>query len=106
MQPERLYALCTKWVDLMWPVATQIRKLPRGDSINWRLLVADFSTSGVKGTMLKEWSYLVTFDMLSPRYDRPARLTTFRGWAVDAGLRDVEAEPTGHGVVLRARTSS
>jgi hypothetical protein len=54
--------------------------------------------------MLKEWSYLDTFDMLAPRYDRPATLKTFRRWAVDAGLTDIEAEYTPHGVVLRATT--
>jgi len=41
--------------------------------------------------------------MLAPRYDRPATLTTFRRWAVDAGLDDIEAEYTPHGVVLRAK---
>jgi SAM-dependent methyltransferase len=103
MNPDRLYALVRSWVDFMWPLAQIIRKLPKGYAINWRLLVADYSFLGLKGEMLKEWSYLDTFDMLAPRYDRPATLTTFRGWAVDAGLKDVEAEYTPHGVVLRAK---
>jgi ubiquinone/menaquinone biosynthesis C-methylase UbiE/uncharacterized protein YbaR (Trm112 family) len=106
MQPERLYARVRAWVDFMWPVATMIRKLPKGYAINWRLLVADYSFLGLQGAMLKEWSYLDTFDMLAPHYDRPATLGTFRKWATDAGLRDIEAEYTPHGVVLRARAAA
>ena len=103
MDPERLYAVVTRWVNLMWPLAGAIRKLPKGYAINWRLLVADYSFLGLREEMLKEWAYLDTFDMLAPRYDRPATLTTFRQWALDLGLEAIEAEITPHGVVLRAR---
>jgi SAM-dependent methyltransferase len=107
MRPERLYALVRKWVDFMWPVAALIRKLPKGYAINWRLLVADYSYLGLQGGMLKEWSYLDTFDMLAPRFDRPAKRTTFCGWASEAGLRDIEAAYTPHGpLVLRARAAA
>jgi SAM-dependent methyltransferase/uncharacterized protein YbaR (Trm112 family) len=103
--PERLYAMVTRWVDLMWPLAGIIRKLPKGHGINWRLLVADYSNFGLTGNILKEWAYLDTFDMLAPRYDRPARIDTFKGWAETAGLLNIEAESTGHGLVLRARVA-
>ena len=102
MNPDRLYTRVRAWVDFMWPLARIIRRLPRGYAINWRLLVADYSFLGLTGAMLKEWSYLDTFDMLAPRYDRPVTLGTFRQWAVAAGLVDIEAEYTPHGVVLRA----
>jgi ubiquinone/menaquinone biosynthesis C-methylase UbiE/uncharacterized protein YbaR (Trm112 family) len=102
MNPDRLYARVTTWVDFMWPIARLIRKLPKGYAINWRLLVADYSFLGLEGEMLKEWSYLDTFDMLAPRYDRPATRGMIRQWAVDAGLTDIDAEYTPHGVVLRA----
>lgn len=103
LDPDRLYARVKAWVDFMWPLAGVIRKLPKGHAINWRLLVADYSVLGLKGEMLKEWAYLDTFDMLAPRYDRPVRIGTFRQWAKEAGLVDVDAECTGHGVVLRGR---
>jgi len=104
MKPDRLYARVKAWVDFMWPVARVIRRLPKGYAINWRLLVADYSFLGLKDEMLKEWSYLDTFDMLAPRYDRPATLGMFRQWADSAGLVHIEAEYTLHGVVLRAKT--
>jgi len=102
MPPERLYRLVRAWVDFMWPVASLIRRLPGGSGINWRLLVADYSPLGLEGTILKEWAYLDTFDMLAPRYDAPARMDKVRGWANAAGLQAVEAEYTPHGVVVRA----
>jgi ubiquinone/menaquinone biosynthesis C-methylase UbiE/uncharacterized protein YbaR (Trm112 family) len=102
MNPDRLYALVTRWVNFMWPLANIIRRLPQGYAINWRLLVADYSFLGLKGQMLKEWSYLDTFDMLSPHYDRPATRETFRQWAVQANLTDIDAYYSPHGVVMRA----
>jgi len=103
MNPDRLYAGVRSWVDFMWPVANVIRRLPKGYAINWRLLVADYSFLGLHGQMLKEWSYLDTFDMLAPRYDRPASKDTFRRWALQAKLTDIDAYYSPHGVVLRAR---
>lgn len=105
LDPDRLYERVKTWVDFMWPLAGVIRRIPKGYAINWRLLVADYSFLGLKGQMLKEWAYLDTFDMLAPRYDRPATLRTFRHWAQEAGLIAVDAEYTPHGVVLRARVA-
>jgi SAM-dependent methyltransferase len=105
MNPDRLYARVRRWVDFMWPLAAVIRRLPKGYAINWRLLVADYSFLGLQGQMLKEWSYLDTFDMLAPRFDRPATRETFRHWAEQSNLRDIDAYYSPHGVVLRARKS-
>jgi SAM-dependent methyltransferase len=105
LDPDRLYARVKAWVDFMWPLAGVIRKLPKGHAINWRLLVADYSPLGLEGQMLKEWAYLDTFDMLAPRYDRPATLRTFRQWAAEAGIVAIDAEYTPHGVVLRGRAA-
>ena len=102
MNPDVLYAGVRRWVDFMWPLSNVIRRLPKGYAINWRLLVADYSFLGLQGQMLKEWSYLDTFDMLAPRYDRPATKETFRQWAVQANLTDIDAYYSPHGVVLRA----
>jgi SAM-dependent methyltransferase len=105
MNPDRLYARVQRWVNFMWPLAGVIRRLPKGYAINWRLLVADYSFLGLQGQMLKEWSYLDTFDMLAPRYDRPATKETFHQWAVQANLTEIDAYYSPHGVVLRARAA-
>jgi SAM-dependent methyltransferase len=102
MNPDRLYRRVCAWVDFMWPLASLIRRVPKGYVVNWRLLVADYSCLGLKGDILKEWSYLDTFDMLAPRYDRPARIGTVRRWAQRANLQAVTAEYADQGIVLRA----
>jgi len=103
MEPERLYRLTRRWVDLMWPLCAVIRRIPRiGPSINWRLLVADYSAWGVQGAILKEWAYLDTFDMLGPRYDAPQTLRTMQRWFVEAGLTDVDVRYGHNGIEGRA----
>ena len=74
----------------MWLLSIAISKIPRiGYSINWRLLVADYSPWGLKGDLLKEWAYLDPFDMVSPRYDSPQSLwdTTLTTLAAAESLR-------------------
>jgi SAM-dependent methyltransferase len=102
MNPDRLYRWVCAWVNIMWPLASLIRRVPKGHAVNWRLLVADYSSLGLKGDILKEWSYLDTFDMLAPRYDHPVRIGTVRRWARRANLQAVTAEYSEQGIVLRA----
>jgi hypothetical protein len=50
-----------RYVNLMWPPASLIRRTPRlGPSLNWRLLVAGYSNENVWTERLKEWAYLDT----------------------------------------------
>lgn len=82
LPPKTLYGLCKNWIDMMWPAATVLRKVaPKyGPKINWHLMIADHSREGVPDDKLKEWSYLDTFDMLSPTYDYPATLKEVKRW--------------------------
>lgn len=105
MKPERLYRLTVRYVDFMWPVARFFMKVPKiGKMINWRLMIADYSylLSNAKEEVLKEWAVLDTFDMVSPKYDYPATMRTFRKWHVDAGLRDIEINYGYNGIEGRA----
>lgn len=101
MVPEKLYNAVKSYIDFMWPIARVVRKIPRiGPSLNWKLLVADYSKMlpNADDATLKEWAYLDTFDMLSPRYDKPATLKTFRRWHKEAGLIDVDVHYGFNGV--------
>jgi ubiquinone/menaquinone biosynthesis C-methylase UbiE/uncharacterized protein YbaR (Trm112 family) len=89
MDSERLYGYIKLWIDSMWPISRIIARIPRiGRLINWRLLIADYSELGFKDDVLREWSYLDTFDMLAPRYDSPQTLRTIQSWFGEAGLTD------------------
>lgn len=87
----------------MWPVARLIRRLPRGQAINWRLLIADHSHLGLAEQRLKEWAYLDTLDMLSPRYDNPQTIRAVQRWTEEAGLVDVEVQYGYNGIEIRGR---
>jgi SAM-dependent methyltransferase len=112
LSPEQLYRLVRRYIDHMWPVARVIRRIPLiGPTLNWRLLVADYSRELGKGrevddAVLKDWAYLDTFDMLSPQFDQPQRRGVVRGWCDDAGLNDVEVLFGYNGIEIHATRSS
>ena len=102
IQSEKLYAGCKAWINLMWPLARIIRKIPKvGEAINWRLLIADYSNQmpDADDDTLKEWAYLDTFDMLSPAFDIPASPATFQRWHEEAGLHNIHVRLGPNGVV-------
>jgi SAM-dependent methyltransferase len=109
--PERLYDWIRRYVDLMWPISGRVRRIPRfGPSLNWRLLIADYSRELAAGrggddSALKEWAYLDTFDMLAPAHDHPQTMKTVRRWCEEANLVDVEVGPGYNGIEIRARRS-
>ena len=104
LDPPRLYRFTQKWVDLWWPLCQVISKVPKlGNSLNWRLLVADYASYGLAGDLLKDWAYLDTFDMLSPRYDLPQTLGTVRRWFREAGLEEVQVHYGYNGIEGRGR---
>jgi uncharacterized protein YbaR (Trm112 family)/ubiquinone/menaquinone biosynthesis C-methylase UbiE len=97
--PERLYKRIKKYINFMWPISKVIRKIPIiGPSINWRLLVADYSALDLDDEMLKEWAYLDSYDMLSPRYDYPKTLKTFKKWFKEANLKEIDVHYGYNGI--------
>ncbi len=101
IEPEKLYPRLKAYVDFMWPLACLIRKIPViGPTINWKLLVADYSRQlpNADDATLKEWAYLDTFDMLSPAYDYPVTVTTFRKWFEEEGLQRIDVHKGYNGV--------
>jgi SAM-dependent methyltransferase len=102
MEADKLYRHTKKYVDFMWPIANIVRRIPKiGPKINWALCIADYSQIGLKDKMLKEWAYLDTFDMLSPRYDYPQTLKTVKKWFQDAGLGDIDVRYGYNGIEAR-----
>ena len=106
MNPDKLSRFIRSYVDFMWPLCSVIREIPKiGCLLNWLLLVVDSSRctrskwhSNLDGDMLKEWTYLTTFDLLSPRYDQPQRIKTVQRWFKDAGLIDIKVADGYNGI--------
>jgi SAM-dependent methyltransferase len=102
--PERLYRWTRRYVDVMWPVARLVRRIPKiGKPLNWRLLIADYSDWISEDEVLREWAYLDTFDMLAPRYDSPQTLETVKGWCREANLIETEVCFGFNGIELRGQ---
>lgn len=104
MPPDKLYKNIQRYVDFMWPVASVLRHVPKvGTPLNWRLLIGDYTNEGVPAAKLKEWAYLDTFDMLSPKYDYPQTLQAFRSWFEESQLVEIDVRYGYNGVQGRGR---
>ena len=104
--PERLYETLKRYVDRMWPLARLLRRIPLiGPTLNWRLLVADYSRflPLADDATLRQWAYLDTFDMLAPAHDHPQTLRTFRRWHEEAGLEAIAVRYGYNGIEGRGR---
>lgn len=103
--PVKLYYAIKNYVDFMWPLAKLIRKIPRiGPALNWKLLVADYSRElpRASDSVLKEWAYLDSMDMLSPMYDYPQTIRTFKRWHKKANLDQIDVQYGYNGIEGRA----
>jgi len=88
-----LYWWCKQHVKIMWPIFKLNRKIflpKRANRINWRLLVPDYTSTGLSDEKIKEWAVMDLFDMLSPAYDNPVRLETFQKWFEELGYKDID----------------
>lgn len=88
-----LYWWCKQHIKLMWPIFKLNRKIfspKRANRINWRLLVPDYTSAGLSEDKLKEWAVMDLFDMLSPTFDNPVRLTTFKKWFEELGYKEID----------------
>jgi SAM-dependent methyltransferase/uncharacterized protein YbaR (Trm112 family) len=100
MPPALLYRLVSVYIRCMWPLAKLINKLPFvGRKINRMLLVVDYrGRYDLTEDMLKEWSILDTFDLLSPAYDQRQPIGTFRSWFEEAGLDRIDVHYGFNGI--------
>ena len=98
---KKLYKLCHFYVDTIWNITKLNKKLfPRNiaKQINWQMLVPDYSEYNLDENILKEWAYLDMFDMLSPAYDKPQTIRTFRIWFKKYGFSKVDIKYGYNGI--------
>ncbi|MBN2010068.1 methyltransferase domain-containing protein [candidate division KSB1 bacterium] len=104
LAPEKLYRLIKTYIDVMWPVARQLRKIPFiGRNLNWLLGIADYSNRNLNEVKLKQWAYLDSFDMFSPRYDKPQTLSTVKKWFQNENLTNIDIRYGYNGIEARAK---
>lgn len=104
---ETLYKLVEKYINLMWPVARLINRLPKGNLINWALSVTDYRGQyPLSEEMLRDWAILDTFDDLAAFYRNPQTLETVKKWFTDARLESIEVHYGYNGIEGRATKPS
>lgn len=98
MRQEKLYNCIEKIVPCLLPAAILFRKI--GGPVGARLLpIANYSHLGIPYEMNKEWSILDTFDMYSPKYDKPQTLSQVRRWFDKAGLEQISVRYGQNGII-------
>ena len=88
----------------MWPLTDLINRIPSvGKKIVRMMMIVDYrGRYELTDALLKEWSVLDTFDMLSPAYDQRQTIETFRSWFESSPLTDVDVHYGHNGIEGRA----
>jgi 2-polyprenyl-3-methyl-5-hydroxy-6-metoxy-1,4-benzoquinol methylase len=92
MTHEKLYRLIENNIDWMIKTSLFFSNIGLGKIFNRFIPICD-----IKGTLpthvphpqLREWCVLDTFDMFSPEYDNPQKISTVAGWFEKYGMNDV-----------------
>ncbi len=98
MEPEKLYSLCSTYINFMWPIARIITRIPYpyGRAINQKMLIPELMTSGkyknFPNELHKQWALLHLFDWLNPTYDQPQNRKTFNHWLEESGLEQIDID--------------
>ena len=102
LSKESLYSLINVIVPILLPLAAKLRKV--AGRFGARLLpICDYSHLGLSDDLNKEWSILDTFDMYSPKYDKPRTKKTILKWFKDAELDVISVRYGLNGIVAKGK---
>lgn len=90
IKKEKLLKLIQKNAGWLIKVSLFFTKIGLGKIVNRFLPICDIETTmpqTLTHTQLKEWVILDTFDMFSPEYDNPKKITTVRKWVEEFGVK-------------------
>ena len=88
---EKLLNRIEKNVDWMIKLSAVLQKIKLGFLRRFIPIVDIYGTlpKGLSPQQLKEWCILDTFDMFSPQYDQPQKISTVVAWFEKNGMKDV-----------------
>jgi ubiquinone/menaquinone biosynthesis C-methylase UbiE len=108
MDHEKLLALIRRYTPRMLAIADFSYKIGLGKIVNRFLPLCDVKVClppGLSPEQRLEWAVLDTFDMFSPAYDQPQKISTVEKWFKELGFKDVFAGfvhyEGGSGAVVR-----
>jgi SAM-dependent methyltransferase/uncharacterized protein YbaR (Trm112 family) len=106
IDPATLYRICSRYVDVVWPLARLLGRVPLGRYVCRLALVPHYGVYNLHERILREWATLDLFDMLAPAFDRPQTLGTVRQWFAGEHWEGVEVRYGWNGIVGRAQKRS
>tara|TARA_B100000242_G_scaffold294089_1_gene274678 strand:- start:6299 stop:7303 length:1005 start_codon:yes stop_codon:yes gene_type:complete len=86
----------------VYPISFYVSKFPYiGKTLSRLLPVVNYTNDHpeLSDRLLREWSFLDTYDTWAPKYDQPQTVDTVMRWASECGLKKVSCEQVGHLVV-------
>ena len=101
MSAQRLLRLIEANIDWLTTAYYSFEKIGIGRLVNRFLPICDVKYTippGLSPRQEKEWIILDTFDMFSPRFDRPQRLSKVIAWVKELGMSDVYGDSIQYGV--------
>lgn len=103
LSPESLYRFTKKYVNFFWPLARLARRSKFGQKLISRVIAERSEQLGnVKDELIREWTYLDTFDWFSPAFDKPQTKQQFLAWHQRAKLEHIDVRYGFNGVEGRA----
>jgi len=90
---EKLYKKIDNNIDWLIKAYQFFSKIGMGRIVNRFLPICDIDGTLPKGLtkqQLREWCVLDTFDMFSPQYDSPQKISTVVGWFKKYGMKNVD----------------
>lgn len=98
LKAETALKIIQKVVDLWWPYKSFFfsRNLLRAFIHRFFPFFMDHSKYGLSDDVLREWSYLDTFDLLTSWYDIPQNLNTVYSWLKKFGFQNIEVSTPYH----------
>ena len=103
LSPAALYKFTKKYVNFFWPLARLARSSKFGQKLISRVIAERSEHLGkVPDELIREWTYLDTFDWFSPAFDKPQTKQKFLAWHQRAKLEQIEVNYGFNGVEGRA----
>jgi 2-polyprenyl-3-methyl-5-hydroxy-6-metoxy-1,4-benzoquinol methylase len=105
LPPEVLWKAVRRWFSRLLPLRRFVRKhVPGGTYLCHFVPAVDVTEMHqLREELAFEWGILDTYDMLSPKYDKPQTRREIMRWFASAGLTEVTVQYGPNGIIARGR---
>jgi SAM-dependent methyltransferase len=100
LPPRILHRVVSLYVYTLFPLYKLLRNKPKGMEFMRSLMIDEYRQrmTGMDEKFHREFAVLDIFDFLSPKYDNPQTVDSFRQLFVDVGLAEIDVHPGWNGI--------